>query len=412
MKMTSAFCVSSKPTKVSIVDLMRLSSTLFWCACAIALSVVAVAGKDRNLQTENVFLIVSDGFRWQEVFRGAEQDLMNKTNGGVKHLETLQTNFWRNTPEARRAALLPFLWSEVAQHGQIFGNQDKGSKGTVTNGKKFSYPGYNEMLSGFPDPRIDSNDKKPNPNITVFEWLQGQPRFKKKVVAFGTWDAFPYIFNHERSGIPIWPAWETRFDDGVIHPPAPMLALMRDTTPIFGDMILDSFLLHATLAHLQQQRPRLVFVGFGETDEWAHAGRYDLYLESARNFDRFVQTLWQETQRLPAYRNKTTFILTADHGRGSGLTEWKDHGVKVEGSEGVWLAILGPDTPGLGERTNAAPFTQSQIAATIAALLGQDFHGAFPNSGAPMKEVIAGQNVLSELPPPARRGAVNIPEHN
>jgi hypothetical protein len=37
----------------------------------------------------------------------------------------------------------------------------------VTNGKKFSYPGYNEILTGSGDPRIDSNDKKPNRNVTV-----------------------------------------------------------------------------------------------------------------------------------------------------------------------------------------------------------------------------------------------------
>ena len=59
--------------------------------------------------------------------------------------------------------------------------------------------------------------------------------------------------------------------------------MMRDTTPIFHDLILDSFLFRATVDHLQQKRPRLAFVGFGETDEWAHAGRYDLYLESAHN---------------------------------------------------------------------------------------------------------------------------------
>ena len=29
----------------------------------------------------------------------------------------------------------------------------------VTNGMFFSYPGYNETLCGFPDPRIHSNDK-------------------------------------------------------------------------------------------------------------------------------------------------------------------------------------------------------------------------------------------------------------
>src|SRR5256885_16077106 len=36
-------------------------------------------------KTQNVFLIISDGFRWKEVFNGAEADLMTKQNGGVQN---------------------------------------------------------------------------------------------------------------------------------------------------------------------------------------------------------------------------------------------------------------------------------------------------------------------------------------
>jgi bisphosphoglycerate-independent phosphoglycerate mutase (AlkP superfamily) len=139
----------------------------------------------------------------------------------------------------------------------------------------------------------------------------------------------------------------------------------------------------------------LVFVGFGETDEWAHAGRYDLYLNAAHHVDGFVQRLWDTVQSMREYRGKTTFILTADHGRGSGPQSWKDHGEKVEGAEGDWIAIIGPDTPSVGERTAVPPLTESQIAATIAALLGEDFHCAFPRSGAAITEVMAGQRVPS-----------------
>src|SRR3954462_776231 len=126
-------------------------------------------------KTENVFLIISDGFRWQEVFSGAEELLMNSTNGGVKNTNMLRTNFWRDTPEHRREVLLPFFWNTIARDGQHIGNQKKGSIMTVTNGRKFSYPGYNEIITGAPDQRIDSNDKKPNPNTNVFEWFNSRP---------------------------------------------------------------------------------------------------------------------------------------------------------------------------------------------------------------------------------------------
>jgi hypothetical protein len=52
------------------------------------------------------------------------------------------------------------------------------------------------------------------------------------------------------------------------------------------------------------------------------------------------------------------------------------------------MAFLGPDTPPLGERTNCDLVTQSQIAATLAAFLGEDYHQAVPRSGTPIKDVL------------------------
>jgi len=89
-------------------------------------------------------------------------------------------------------------------------------------------------------------------------------------------------------------------------------------------------------------------------------------LRSTHDIDHFIEQLWNAMQSIPAYRDQTTFIVTADHGRGSGLTEWKDHGAKQKGSENIWIAIIGPDTQPLGERTNMGTITQSQIAATLA----------------------------------------------
>jgi hypothetical protein len=361
-----------------------------WTLAALLLTMLCLAKASAAPahKTENVFLIVSDGLRWQEVFNGAEDLLMNKTNGGVKHLGSLQTNYWRATAEARRAALFPFFWGKIAKEGQLYGNQTKGSIAKVLNDKRFSYPGYNEMLSGAPDARVKSNDKIPNPNLTVFEWLHEQPRFRTAVVAFGTWDVFPYIFNCDRSRIPIWPAWEPKFEYLEVHPPQLVGELMHDTTPLWDDMILDSFQHRAVLDYVKRKKPRLAFVGYGETDNWAHEGRYDLYLESANHADQFVQQLWETVQRIPQYHDKTTFIVTADHGRGSGVSGWKDHGEKQPASDGIWLAIIGPDTPSLGERTNVGLVTQSQIAATIAALLGEDYNTAAPKAGRPIADVI------------------------
>ena len=184
--------------------------------------------------------------------------------------------------------------------------------------------------------------------------------------------------------------WESKFGPYEIPPPQFVADLLRDTTPVWEDLTYDSFLFHATMDYVKRKQPRLVFVGFGETDEWAHAGRYDLYLTAAHHVDDFVRRLWELAQSLPQYRGKTTFIITADHGRGSGLEDWKKHGKEIADSESDWIAVIGPDTPPAGERAQTGPHTQSQIAATIAALLGEDYHAAFPQSGGPIADVLAG----------------------
>ena len=132
----------------------------------------------------------------------------------------------------------------------------------------------------------------------------------------------------------------------------------------------------------------MLFVGYGETDNWAHQGRYDLVLHSAHHFDQFVAELWNTLQALPQYKNTTTFIITTDHGRGSGPSEWKEHGVEEKGSENIWIAVMGPDTAPLGERANTPEVHQAQIAATVAALLGQDYRQGVPAAAPPLSEVI------------------------
>lgn len=363
------------------------------CAVLLILTAsqpAAPADAPAALKTRNVVLVVSDGLRWQEVFTGADPLLLNEKNGGIwDKEEALRREFWRDDPTERRKALFPFLWGTVAVRGQIFGNQTKGSVAHVTNGFAFSYPGYNEMLSGHPDARINSNEFGPNPNLTVFEWLNGLADLHGHVAVFATWGTFRDIFNVQRSHLPLQVGWALPYR-GATTPREELLnTLYGSTTRMEDDDVYNAFLQIPLLDSLRAQQTRVLFVGYGETDNWGHAGRYDLLLHSAHLFDHFVEELWNAMQALPAYRDSTTFILTTDHGRGSGPVEWKDHGVEQKGSENVWIAVLGPDTAPLGERTHTAPVVQAQIAATVAALLGKDYRRAVPQAAAPIAEAFA-----------------------
>jgi len=361
---------------------------------AAFLGLLALAGLATPAQaakTRNVVLIVSDGLRWQEVFQGADPLLLDAKNGGswVEDAE-LKRRYWRDTAQERRELLMPFIWGTVAREGQLFGNRPLGSDAHVTNGAAFSYPGYNEMSVGFPNPDITSNEFGPNPNVSVFEWLNKSADLAGRVAIYGTWRNYVDIFNEPRSHLVMQAGWTAppRTADAARDA---LLGRLFDTTTRFDeDDVGNSFLQVELLDYVRSAKPRVLFVGYGETDNWAHHGRYDLVLESAHRTDGFVKELWDTMQAMPQYRGTTTFIITADHGRGSGPVEWKDHGVREKGSENVWIAVIGPDTPPLGERTNVAPVTQAQIAATIAALMGKDYRKDVPRAAPAIAAVLKG----------------------
>jgi Type I phosphodiesterase / nucleotide pyrophosphatase len=369
-------------------------SSRFSCAAAVALLWLATGMSTANAaKTQTVVLIVSDGLRWQEIFTGADLALLNDKDGGSWVSEVdLHKRYWRTDAAARRQRLFPFLWGTVAKQGQIFGNQTRGSIAHVSNGKAFSYPGYNEMTTGYPNDAIDSNEFGPNPNPTVFEWLNSFDEFKGKVAVYGTWNVFNNIFNKPRSQLVMQTGWVAPPRKAHDTPRDALLRQLFETTTQFDEEdVGDSFLQIPLLDYVKTGAPRVLFVGYGETDNWAHQGRYDLVLDSAHRFDFFVKQLWDTMQSMPQYRGTTTFILTTDHGRGSGPTEWKEHGVEEKGSENIWIAVMGPDTAALGERHDVAPVVQAQIAATVAALLGKDYKSAVPKAAMPLSMVLGGE---------------------
>jgi hypothetical protein len=360
---------------------------LFVAIATVSLVAAHSSVPTANHKTQNIIFVMTDGLRWQELFRGADPALMNKELGGVTDIPGLKQRYWRENTNDRRALLMPFVWNVIDKGGQIFGNRDRGSEVFVTNGFNFSYPGYSETLCRFPDSRINSNDKVPNPNVTVLEWLNKKPAYRGKVAAFGAWDVFPAIFNAARAGFPVNAGYQP-FD---LVPGSARLDLLNhlkaETPHIWEDEPFDSIPFYTSLEYLKARQPKVLYLSLGETDDWAHAGNYNEYLNAAHRVDDYLALLWKTVQSMPAYQGKTTLIFSPDHGRGE-LGDWKSHGQKIPDSKYIWMAFLGPDTPALGERSHIAGATQSQLAATLAALLGEDYHSPVPQSGKPLMDVV------------------------
>jgi hypothetical protein len=326
-------------------------------------------------KTENLVIVTMDGMRWQEVFGGVDEVLVNDSVFN-RDRDGIKTKFWAATQEERRSKLLPFFWSEIAQHGQLYGNRKYDNKVNNSNPYWFSYPGYNEIFTGYPDTAVNSNDKIYNKNVNVLEFLNRQKGFTGKVAAFTTWDVFPYILNEPRSGIYV------NSDVDTLAFNSPALKLINDmqfltTRPI--DVRPDIFTYMAAREYLKAYKPRVLYIAFDETDDFAHGGQYDQYIKSAYSQDRMIADLWKTLQAIPQYKGKTTLIVTCDHGRGDKVkSDWQHHGAKIEGANETWLAVMGPDTKPQGELKIPGQLYQRQIATTIAKLLGYDFKPSHP----------------------------------
>ncbi len=333
---------------------------------------------------ERVVLIMVDGYRWQELFAGADSSIISKKDLGGS--EKLKKEYWRNTPQERRETLMPFTWNFIAKNGVMIGNRWKGSKMDVTNHMWFSYPGYNETLCGHADDeRIHSNGPVENPNLTVLEAANNTTQYKGKVMAFGSWGRFIQIFNEKRSGLPV----NANYRHALTDKPSKeeqYINRLSDNIPHYWpeerfDIVTHEYALNA----MKTKHPSVLFIGYGDTDEWAHAGNYRLYLDAGRMVDRFLKELWEYAQSDPYYKGKTTFIVTCDHGRGDKTPEaWRDHSFATEHSGQTWMMAFGKGIPAKGELTSGE-YYNCQVAPTIASFLKVPFAPKHEGAGKPIK---------------------------
>lgn len=331
-------------------------------------------------QSQNVIIITTDGLRWQELFGGMDKAIANEPKFNQGDSATIYKKYWDKDPSIRRQKLLPFIWSVVQSTGQIYGNRNHHNKVNNANTFRISYPGYNEIMTGYADPKINSNDYGPNPNISLLEFFNQQPKLKDKVAAFGAWNAFDRILNEQRSGIPVICGFDTI---GGANPSAQQKLInnmLADSYKPFGQVeCMDLFTHYQALEELKTKHPRVLYIAYGETDEWAHAGRYPNYLDAAHQVDAWIKQIWDFLQSDPQYKNNSLLFITTDHGRGDKKKhEWTSHGRSIEDASEIWFAVIGTGILPKGEVKTETQLYQNQFAQTIAKLLGYTYKAEHP----------------------------------
>ena len=329
---------------------------------------------------ENIIIITTDGFRWQEVFSGMDSAIANNKKFNQDDSAAIYKKYWAANPLERRKKIMPFLWSTIENNGQIYGNRNLGNKVNNANPYWFSYPGYNEIFTGYPDTAINSNSYQANPHTTLLEFLNKQSKYKNKVAAFGAWEAFDRIFNEARGRFPVYSAFDLFGGTNPTVTEKIINTLAKDAYKPFGEgEVLDVFTHYGAMNYLQTKKPKVLYISYGETDEWAHNGQYRDYLNAANMVDKWIQDIWNYVQSDPFYKNKTAIFITTDHGRGDVTKEeWTSHNNKIKDSYQIWMAAMGPGIQAKGEVKTNQQLYQKQFAQTMAALLGLSFTAEHP----------------------------------
>lgn len=128
----------------------------------------------------------------------------------------------------------------------------------------------------------------------------------------------------------------------------------------------DAEALESVLEVMDAHRPHLMMVNFGQTDYMGHCLVWERYVKAIAQSDSLICRLWEAIQSHDHYQDKTTLIITNDHGRH--LEDWTDHGDDCEGCRHVMMMVLGPEViPG---SRCLQRISQIDIAPTVGWLMG------------------------------------------
>ncbi len=331
------------------------------------------------LKTRNVILLTLDGVRTQEIFTGLDETIaVHDAQQVYSEIAEVRARYPGATAEQRRAALMPNFWNLLAPQGQVFGNASYGNHVKVQNPVLWSSPGYVEMMTGGPK-EVSDNEARRYPWSTAMEVAKKQLGLDYHQVAqIGSWtgyslaaasqdDAFLMVGTFDKVPAPF------------STPELDKLAALRsEVMGLWSEGSDDVLTFRMAQNYLLTHQPRLLWIALVNSDDWAHADRYDRYLDYLHLVDGLIGELWQTVQSMDAYRDKTTLIITTDHGRGLQGTDWAEHDIGIPGSADIWLAVIGPATSNIGEVKTPETLYQGQVAATMLQYLGLDYRQLSP----------------------------------
>lgn len=289
---------------------------------------------------KHVVLVTIDGVRWQDVVApSAEVDL------------------------------LPRIYEGVAEGGVIVGaSSERGCAALrATSGSNISLPGYMEILSG----RSTACTHNACPVVTAPTVLDvAADEGIRPVASFGSWETLGRAVSNRASQVFV----SVGAGSAKLDPyPAPG-----------GNYRPDRYTRAAALAYYRENRPRLLHVGLGDTDEHAHRADQRGYIDALREADALVGELALAAEQA-GVASATTFLVTTDHGRGA---NFRDHGPGIPQSARSFVIAFGGGVKPAGVACPKRDLSLADVGATVRALLDLPADEA-PGAGRPIEEIVA-----------------------
>lgn len=121
---------------------------------------------------------------------------------------------------------------------------------------------------------------------------------------------------------------------------------------------------------LRRDHPVVSYIYLPDTDHAGHSGVWEDYIAEIRQADSLIDQIWNVIQTDTILQNKTTMIVTNDHGRHDDAHGgFQNHGDSCFGCRHVMLFAIGPDIA-RGVHVDSPRASIRDIARTTGELLG------------------------------------------
>lgn len=337
---------------------MFLLGTCLWFVSCLGSSQELAARPlpSTSIRPEMITVVVAlDGVRWREVFEGVEPERAARLGLRVD----------------AAGELMPSLHRLMETRGCSLGSPASPAPITASGPNFVSLPGYTELFTGMAPVDCPDNECGRVRVSTLADQAAELSALPEQVAVISSWPKIERAAARtpERMVISAGRTGGANLDK--LRGRKPLERAYRrgcdaDPAPGWGDFRPDRYTADLALDYLDEVRPRFLFVGLGETDEYAHHNDYRHYLQALRHADTVVGQLYQRLERAERQGARTLLLVTSDHGR----QDFVHHGADYPKSARTWLVAAGSEISARGYVVSPAPRRLADLAPTVRSLWG------------------------------------------